>query len=78
MHHVSVLRSVADTYHSSKIDIKKQYFFLIMEKTHYRVRVYIACAIGPTSYIRVLAVLCHHGSILTDNLECGRNHRLIP
>ena len=53
MHHVSVPGLVADTHNLNKIDIKNHTFIAIGE-THYMVWVYIAWAIGLTSYIIVL------------------------
>jgi hypothetical protein len=53
MHHVSVPGSVDDTYNLNKIGIKN-ILLLLMGKTHYMVRVYIAWAIALISYIRVL------------------------
>ena len=53
VHHVSVLGSIADTHNPNKIDIKN-HTFIANGKTHYMVRIYIACAIGLISYIRVL------------------------
>ena len=43
----------SDTHNSNKIDIKN-YTFIIHEKSHYMVRVYIDQATGLISYIRVL------------------------
>ena len=72
-------QSVADTHSSNKIDIKNYTFIANGEK-------YITCfrftyILGHWPYIiyqsSKTAILCQGGSIPTDNLECGRNPRLI-